>query len=111
MLKVFFGKVRPDLWASPIAETTFSYPSGHALGSVVLYGFLAYLLGRRAPQYRGWIYGSAIFLWKGFAIALCLAIGFSRLNRGVHWPTDLLGVHHRLLMDQPLHSRPPQKTT
>ena len=82
-LKVFFGKTRPALWDSPIVETTFSYPSGHALGSVVLYGFLAYLLRRRLPQYQGWIYGGAI--------ALCLVIGFSRLYLGVHWPTDLLG--------------------
>lgn len=82
-LKIFFGKVRPALWESPIVETTFSYPSGHALGSVVLYGFLAYLLAIRRPRYRGVIYGGAI--------ALCLAIGFSRLYLGVHWPTDLLG--------------------
>jgi undecaprenyl-diphosphatase len=82
-LKVFFGKVRPALWTSPIHETTFSYPSGHALGSVVLYGFLAYLLGVKLPRTKGLIYGGAI--------ALCLAIGFSRLYLGVHWPTDLLG--------------------
>jgi len=82
-LKLLFGKVRPALWESPIVETTFSYPSGHALGSVVLYGFLGYLLGVRFVQWKALIYGGAI--------ALCLAIGFSRLYLGVHWPTDLLG--------------------
>ncbi|MEN8446814.1 MAG: phosphatase PAP2 family protein [Cyanobacteria bacterium J06555_13] len=82
-LKIFFGKIRPALWESPIVETTFSYPSGHALGAVVLYGFLAYLLAIRLPGYRGIIYIGAI--------ALCLAIGFSRLYLGVHWPTDLIG--------------------
>lgn len=82
-LKIFFGKTRPALWDSSIVETTFRYPSGHALGSVVLYGFLAYLLRRRMPQYGEWIYGGVI--------TLCLAIGFSRLYLGVHWPTDLLG--------------------
>ena len=82
-LKLFFGKVRPALWNSAIEEVTYSYPSGHALGSVVLYGFLAYLLGLRLPQYKGLIYVSAI--------ALSLSIGFSRLYLGVHWPTDLAG--------------------
>lgn len=82
-LKLFFGKVRPALWNSPIEEVSFSYPSGHALGSVVLYGFLAYLLGRRLPQYRRLIYV--------LAAALSLSIGFSRLYLGVHWPTDLVG--------------------
>ncbi|MEO1634399.1 MAG: phosphatase PAP2 family protein [Cyanobacteria bacterium J06631_9] len=82
-LKVFFGKARPAFWESSVIETTYSYPSGHALGSVVLYGFLAYLVGARWPQHRVWGYGSAI--------ALCLAIGFSRLYLGVHWPTDLIG--------------------
>ena len=82
-LKIFFGKVRPALWNSPIEEVTFSYPSGHALGSVVFYGFLAYLLGVRWPEYRKWFYVGAI--------ALSLLIGFTRLYLGVHWPTDLLG--------------------
>lgn len=82
-LKLLFGKVRPDLWTSTIVETTFSYPSGHALGSVVLYGFLAYLLGKRLPQHKRFIYAASVLI--------CLAIGFSRLYLGVHWPTDLAG--------------------
>ena len=82
-LKLFFGKVRPALWTSPIEEVSFSYPSGHALGAVVLYGFLAYLIGRQLPQFKGLIYG--------LAIVLALSIGFSRLYLGVHWPTDLVG--------------------
>ena len=82
-LKLFFGKERPTLWTSAITEVSYSYPSGHALGSVVLYGFLAFLLGQRLPEYKGVIYFGAI--------ALSLAIGFSRLYLGVHWPTDLVG--------------------
>lgn len=50
-LKSVFGKVRPDLWQSSIKEISFSYPSGHALGSTVLYGFLAYLFATRFPQF------------------------------------------------------------
>jgi undecaprenyl-diphosphatase len=82
-LKSVFGKTRPDLWQSAIEEVSFSYPSGHALGSTVLYGFLAYLFATRFPQFSGLIYL--------LAVTLIGAIGFSRLYLGVHWPTDILG--------------------
>ena len=82
-LKSVFGKVRPDLWQSAITEVSFSYPSGHALGSTVLYGFLAYLFATRFPQFS-WL----IYL---LAVALIGAVGLSRLYLGVHWPTDIIG--------------------
>ncbi|MEM8720757.1 MAG: phosphatase PAP2 family protein [Cyanobacteria bacterium P01_G01_bin.39] len=82
-LKSVFGKVRPDLWQSAIEEVSFSYPSGHALGSTVLYGFLAYLFATRFPHLSLLIYLIAIIL-----IGI---IGISRLYLGVHWPTDIIG--------------------
>ena len=71
------------LWRSPITETSYSYPSGHALGSTILYGFLSYLLATRYPQ----------FSWLIYALAgiLIFAIGLSRLYLGVHWSTDIIG--------------------
>lgn len=82
-LKSVFGKVRPDLWQSAIEEVSFSYPSGHALGSTVLYGFLAYLFATRFPHLS--------LLFYFIAIILIGAIGISRLYLGVHWPTDIIG--------------------
>ena len=81
-LKVFFGKPRPDLWPQIITETSYSFPSGHALGSMVIYGFSTYLLAQRFPQRHRLIYGLAVLLIG--------SIGLSRLYLGVHWPTDVL---------------------
>jgi membrane-associated phospholipid phosphatase len=81
-LKLFFSKPRPQLWPQLITETTYSFPSGHALGSMVLYGFSSYLLAQQFPRQRRWIYGFATLLIGG--------IGFSRLYLGVHWPTDVI---------------------
>jgi membrane-associated phospholipid phosphatase len=81
-LKLFFAKPRPQLWTRLIAESSFSFPSGHALGSLVLYGFLAYVLTVQFPRFSRWIYS--------VAAGIIAAIGFSRLYLGVHWPTDII---------------------
>jgi membrane-associated phospholipid phosphatase len=81
-LKLVFGRTRPHLWTSLIHETTYGFPSGHALGSLVLYGFIAYLYARRYPRRAKVTYGIT-------AIVVAL-IGLSRLYLGVHYPTDVL---------------------
>lgn len=82
VLKLAFSKPRPALWPQLISEETFSYPSGHALGSMVLYGFLSYILASLYPRYAKIFYA--------IATLLITAIGFSRLYLGVHWPTDVV---------------------
>ena len=81
-MKVVFARPRPTLWPPLIHEVSYGFPSGHAFGSSVLYGFLAYVLAYRYPRQSRSIYGVSIGL-----IAL---IGFSRLYLGVHYPTDIL---------------------
>jgi membrane-associated phospholipid phosphatase len=81
-LKLFFSKPRPELWHRLISEKSFSFPSGHALGSMVLYGFIAYELATHYPHFAKVIYS--------FTIILIAAIGMSRLYLGVHWPTDII---------------------
>ena len=81
-MKLFFAKPRPELWPRLIAETSFSFPSGHAVGSMVVYGFLGYLVARELHHYKGYIYA--------IASALIIAIGLSRLYLGVHYPTDII---------------------
>jgi undecaprenyl-diphosphatase len=84
VLKALVGRLRPVV-ADPIAYGTGnSFPSGHALGSIVCYGalYLVFL-----PAARG--------MWRraftAVIAALIVAIGASRLLLGVHFISDVLG--------------------
>ncbi|OUL17891.1 hypothetical protein BV372_34445 [Nostoc sp. T09] len=81
-LKVLFGRARPALWERIIHVGHHSFPSGHAMVSIVIYGFISYILVKQFPQWRKQI--------SALSVVLILAIGFSRLYLGVHWPTDVL---------------------
>jgi membrane-associated phospholipid phosphatase len=81
-MKLFFTRPRPVLWPSLLHETSFGFPSGHALGSIVLYGLLAHFYAIHHPHQA-----KKIYLW---AVVLISSIGFSRLYLGVHYPTDVL---------------------
>lgn len=83
LLKNLFQRPRPELWERLAHASGYSFPSGHALGSTTICGFLAYLLGERYPQKKRLIYGVA-------AIWIFLS-GLTRLYLGVHWPTDVVG--------------------
>ena len=81
-MKFIFARPRPALWQPLIEETSYGFPSGHALGSLVLYGFLAYLFVQRYPLRSGLTYL--------ITITLITLIGLSRLYLGVHYLSDIL---------------------
>lgn len=81
-LKQLFHRARPELWAS-LPDASYSFPSGHALSSVIIYGVMVYLISRSHPHWR-WI------LWAFYSVLVAM-IGFSRLYLGFHWPIDVLG--------------------
>ncbi len=82
-LKAMFLRPRPQLWERILDAGFYSFPSGHAMVSFVFYSLLAYFLASRFPQFRWLIFSGSILL--------IIAIGFSRLYLGVHWPTDIMG--------------------
>lgn len=81
-LKDLFARDRPELWEQIIDVQLYSFPSGHAMISFVVYSMLAYLLRRHFPRWQSMIILGTLLLIVG--------IGLSRLYLGVHWPTDIL---------------------
>ncbi len=81
LLKTTLERARPT--AMYDSTDAFSFPSGHAASSIVLYGFLAFLLAReKSPRIR-W----AVTLLAAGLVGL---IAFSRLYLGAHWLSDVL---------------------
>ena len=84
VLKALVGRLRPVV-AHPIAYGNGdSFPSGHALGSIVCYGalFLVFLPAVRGTWRR---------VFTAVIVTLIAAIGISRLLLGVHYISDVLG--------------------
>jgi membrane-associated phospholipid phosphatase len=85
LLKDLFARPRPSFEHPLVVDTSYSFPSGQAMESVVVYGMLAYfvLLTSRA--------------WGKRAVAVCgaamivLLIGFGRVYLGAHYVSDVVG--------------------
>lgn len=80
-LKSSFHRTRPS-FASEFHLTSWSFPSGHAMDSLIGYGLLAYWLGQHFSQKRAPI--------TAVAIALVVAIGYARIYLGVHYLSDVV---------------------
>jgi membrane-associated phospholipid phosphatase len=86
-LKGAFERPRPS-FEEPLATAAgFSFPSGHAMVSLTVYGALACVIAAGAGSQR------ARVLAVGSAVALVLAIGFSRIYLGVHYASDVLAAY------------------
>ncbi|HIK39202.1 phosphatase PAP2 family protein [Thermoleptolyngbya sp. M55_K2018_002] len=81
-LKDLWKRDRPFLWDSGTPRPhDFSFPSGHAMTSVAIVVVLLILLG--SSRWRPW----AVL----FGVLFVLAIAWTRLYLGVHYPSDILG--------------------
>jgi membrane-associated phospholipid phosphatase len=83
-LKGIFQRVRPHLANPWINEPGWSFPSGHAMGSLVVYGMLAYTIGLMLKTRT--IRIALIFA----TLTLVIAIGFSRIYLGAHYLSDVI---------------------
>ncbi len=83
LLKALFARPRPYFEQPMLLETYYSFPSGHAMEVVVLYGMLAYFA---VLALRTWRARAAVILGTSL---LVLLIGFSRMYLGVHYFSDV----------------------
>ena len=84
LLKQLFERPRPYFEHPLLVETSYSFPSGHAMESFVVYGMLAYfaVLAMRTWESRvAVVFGTTL---------LVVLIGFSRMYLGVHYFSDIL---------------------
>ena len=84
LVKLRFGRARPDIVDHIVQASGNSFPSGHSANSAIVYLTLAGLATQvvRGHATRRYILAAAIVL-----VAL---IGVSRVYLGVHWPSDVL---------------------
>lgn len=83
-LKLAFRRPRPTWEAPYLVAHGWSFPSGHAMGSLVAYGMLTYVLVLHLRS------RAARWAVIAGAVVLVLAIGFTRLFLGVHFFSDVI---------------------
>ncbi len=83
VLKQWVTRERPPV-PHLVHETGFSFPSGHAMNAVTVYGLLIILI---VPLIQ---HAALRRLWILLNLTLILLIGFSRPFLGVHYVTDIL---------------------
>jgi undecaprenyl-diphosphatase len=84
LLKIGFNRPRPQVFQWGTYAVSSSFPSGHAMSSVIVYGTVAYLAARLQQNVASRI------LTLTFAAAMIVLICASRLYLGVHYPSDVL---------------------
>ena len=83
-LKETFERTRPEFADAVLMSSSWSFPSGHAMGTFILCGLGCYLLLRERPS------STVAAVAVSLALSWCLVMAFSRLYLGVHFASDVI---------------------
>ncbi len=83
ILKHIIRRPRPD-HLRLVKEKGFSFPSGHSMVSIALYGILIYIVNKNIKN------KTLKIILISLLSLLILFIGLSRIYVGVHYPSDVL---------------------
>lgn len=86
-LKYIIQRPRPPIEERLISQGGYSYPSGHSMMAMCLYGVVIYLINTKLKNKKLKIILTIILS------VIILLIGFSRIYVRVHYPSDVLGAY------------------
>lgn len=84
IIKYTIRRPRPPIEERLITQGGYSYPSGHSMMALCLYGVLIYLVLKNIKNTKLKI------ILITFLVIIILAIGISRIYVRVHYPSDVL---------------------
>jgi len=85
VMKLHFKRLRPDVPWAFVHEHSFSFPSGHSVLAMVMYGIIVYKTQDKlhSKLAKATLMASAFLMVVG--------IGVSRVYLGAHFPSDVAG--------------------
>jgi membrane-associated phospholipid phosphatase len=88
--RVLIHRTRPHLEELRHVSQNFedrSFPSGHVVGAMLLYGFIWYVAGDRIR------FAPVRWLIRAVCAVVIVLSGFDRVWSGAHWPSDVGGAY------------------
>ena len=87
IIKLIVHRPRPSNTMTLAVESSYSFPSGHSMMSMVFYGLVIYYVRKFVK--RKWISNLLTVVLS----LVILAVGITRIYLGVHYATDVLAAY------------------